>query len=691
MTVATATCPPASFLADRGPPRTLALRLLPLLALVVALLPLDGHGARLELALGRLAHAAFAVEGVRVVLADEGAPAELAAARLTIGAHHWTDVRLRCAALDLREGRVHCRRGLLSLPGLAERWQIELELDVAQRVGRLQLASPEGERIEASWLPAGTLQADLAAWSLARLQTWVPALAAWQPSGRFDGRVVFTPGESGAPGAAPQAARVSVRGRLSEGQFGSADGLQAAEGVVVELQADAESRRDGWHWRGQLAWSEGAAYVHPLYFTAGAALQASGVFAPRRIVVERAGLALDGVRAVEATAEFDLEHKRLTRAALAVAGAELDRIGPQFITPLLAPARADALTYAGALSAGLRIEDGALVALDVALDAARVTLADGLLEIGPVSGAVPWRRSGSSQASLSVAGAGWQRLSFGAFEVVAHLEGHGLEIQRVAIPVLDGRLVLSDLALKRDAQGWAGAGSVVVEPVSMSQLTEAVGLPVMAGVLSASLPGLRVRPGEVSLDGALVISVFDGYLEVTGLQLVEPGGVAPHLYADVIVRNIDLSQLTDTFSFGSITGFVDADIFGLELARWRPVRFDAQLRSSPGSYPRRISQRAVQSIGALGGPGAALAIQRGFLGLFETFGYREIGLSCQLSGGVCVMGGLDTRSAGDGFTIVRGGGIPALDVVGYNRRVDWEELLNRLQRVIKTNAAPVIN
>ena len=55
-----------------------------------------------------------------------------------------------------------------------------------------------------------------------------------------------------------------------------------------------------------------------------------------------------------------------------------------------------------------------------------------------------------------------------------------------------------------------------------------------------------------------------------------------------------------------------------------------------------------------------------------------------LRDGVCAMGGITAPSADqDSFVIVRGGGIPALDVIGYNSRVDWNELLDRLQRVLE--------
>ena len=43
--------------------------------------------------------------------------------------------------------------------------------------------------------------------------------------------------------------------------------------------------------------------------------------------------------------------------------------------------------------------------------------------------------------------------------------------------------------------------------------------------------------------------------------------------------------------------------------------------------------------------------------------------------------------ADGGFLIIEGRGVPALDVVGYNRRVAWDVLLTRLQRVIDTGPA----
>jgi len=256
--------------------------------------------------------------------------------------------------------------------------------------------------------------------------------------------------------------------------------------------------------------------------------------------------------------------------------------------------------------------------------------------------------------------------------------------------------VLEDLALGWSAAGWEGSGGVVLELVSMPSLTEALGLPGMAGVMSAALPGVRLSPGELVLDGTLAVSVFGGWLQASGLRVREPFGVASHLTGEIEARHIDLAQLTETFSFGSITGHIDADVRGLELSSWRPTAFDARIASIEGDERRRISQRAVENLSALGGGGALAVVQRSVLRLFETFGYRELGFRCRLANGVCEMGGLSAVSdsgarADGGFAIVRGGGIPALDVIGYNRRVDWSELVARLQRVVAEDVSPTID
>lgn len=641
----------------------------------------SGFGA-LTLSIDRLEHPAFAVRELRIHFPVDG-QATLAVARLRIGAQQWRKLRLDCARGSLDGAVLRCAQGRVRVAGAAKPLRIDFALDLSDRSAELTVDTGDGARIHARLHADGAVDATVSRFDLAVMKAWLPVLEPWSVVGRFDGTLSWQPERA-----------LKLSGRLEGAGFGSADGLRAAEQLAVDLGLEAWWRGGRWDWSTRLAWQAGAAYVHPFYIEAGPQLEARGQLKDSRLEVVEASIRLEGVEQLAASAMIDVDRGVVERAAVALASADLAVVGPRWLSPVLAPAAAERLRFAGQVSGALEFVDGRLFALDAIFAEAGFSLSgvDGGsgFSFGPLSGHLPWRESAATRASLSVGGGRWAKLELGAFELAANIEGKRVEIERIRVPLLDGALVVDGLALSHDDAGWRGGGSVVVEPLSMRLLTAAVDLPPMSGVLSASMPGLRVTPGEVALDGTLVISVFDGYVQATGLKLQEPFGVAAYLNADIEARHIDLAQLTETFSFGSITGFVDADIHGLELVRWRPERFDARVVSSPGRYPQRISQRAVQNISALGGAGAIAALQRGLLGMFETFGYREIGFGCVLRAGVCTMSGIaDGRREGS-FVIVRGGGIPALDVIGYNRRVDWRELIERLQRVIADNVAPEV-
>ena len=63
--------------------------------------------------------------------------------------------------------------------------------------------------------------------------------------------------------------------------------------------------------------------------------------------------------------------------------------------------------------------------------------------------------------------------------------------------------------------------------------------------------------------------------------------------------------------------------------------------------------------------------------MFKSFPYKRLGIGCRLADGVCEMDGV--APAKEGFYLLEGGGLPRIDIIGYNRMVDWRELLARLQ------------
>jgi len=639
--------------------------------------------ASLRIELGALEHSSFSAEGVAVELADDAASGALLFDSLRVGKQHWQAIRLHCATLRIALPRLVCRDGELTAQGLPTRFRVDLEYDPENTAGHLTLSASGGERLSARFDTNG-IEGEIADFDLAQIRAWLPDVLpeGFTYAGVVKGRFEF----QAAPGEAQQ---LRLNAQVANGAFSSKDGLQAAENVALELTGALRKGSLGWLFDADIAWTGGEAYLDPIYVTAPVGLHLAGEWRTDALEFTRAALDIEGVDVAEARAYFALPGFERKSFAASVAGADLAAIGPTFIAPFVQPAQPEDLLFAGRASAGIELRDGALRLVDLVFDEASISNAVTALAFGPVSGVLPWREDEESTVSLTVGGGRWEKLELGEFDFTARLRDGAVEVDEVALPLLDGRVLIRDLALQRAEAGWQGHGSAAVEPVSMPLLSVALGLPEMAGVLSASLPGVFVSPEEIRFEGALVVAVFDGYLNVTGLRVLDPFSGRSRLYSDIEAQHLDLDQFTRAFEFGSITGFMNANVYGLELVRWRPVRFDGRIYSSPGSYRKRISQRAVQNIGALGGAGAVAALQRGFLGLFETFGYRQIGLSCRLEGGVCMMGGIDEASSGP-FEIVRGGGIPALNVIGYNRRVDWNELIDRVQRAIESNDGPVI-
>ncbi|HRP64924.1 MAG TPA: hypothetical protein PLF79_02565 [Thauera sp.] len=656
---------------------------------------------RLSLRLGDVANPAFALQQLTFDYQAGLGTAVLGIGRLRVGQHDWRALELHCARAALALDAIVCRDARLRVGGRALPFVADLTADPARGSANLDLRLGQSSLVALALEPDGRVRMRADRLALADLRRALPNLAAvlgsrgrdieavferYSPTGTLEVTLVWTP-------ATQAPARLELHAALRDGGFGTSDGLQAAEQLQLALSLDAQAEALGWNWQARLQWQDGAAYLHPLYIESGPTVEAEGRLQGGVLSVDRSRARLEGVGELAASASFGVDTQRLHALALRVAAADLAVIGPRWLAPLISPASAERMRFAGHFSADVHFRDGRASHVEAVLEEAGfsfVGAAGGAgVALGPVDGRIAWRPDAPSVSSLSVGGGRWEKLALGAFELSAVLEGDSLRLAHTRVPVLDGALVVDGLALTLTPAGWQGSASAVIEPVSMPELTAALELPQMAGVLSASLPGVRVSPGEITLDGALVVSVFDGYLQATGLRLIEPFGVASHLSGDIEGRHLDLAQLTDTFSFGSVSGFVDLSLRGLELARWKPVAFDARIASSPGRYPRRISQRAVQNISALGGGGAVAAIQRSLLAIFDTFGYRELGLGCRLRAGVCLMSGVEGGTRADGgFVIVRGGGVPALDVIGYNRRVDWNELVDRLQRVIAENVSP---
>ncbi len=246
-------------------------------------------------------------------------------------------------------------------------------------------------------------------------------------------------------------------------------------------------------------------------------------------------------------------------------------------------------------------------------------------------------------------------------------------------PIFDGTLVAHKLDIRNFGPDAELEFDAHLEPISMPLLSKAFGWPTLNGQLAGRVPGVSYRNHVLTVQGDLSANVFDGTIVGSRLKLSDPLGPWPRLDADVTARHLDLDLLTHTFSIGSISGRLDADLKGLELFNWSPVAFDARLQTTPGDKSdHRISQRAVTSISSVGGGGGGVtaALQSGVLQFFKTFHYDRIGISCQLRDEVCLMNGLEPAKTG--YYLVKGRGLPRIDIIGNAGRVDWTQLVSQI-------------
>jgi hypothetical protein len=260
----------------------------------------------------------------------------------------------------------------------------------------------------------------------------------------------------------------------------------------------------------------------------------------------------------------------------------------------------------------------------------------------------------------------------------------------LAVGVLGGEWRIERMRLEpRSPRGERYAASFALAGIDMQRLCKALGWPSFGGSLSGGIPEIVLAGDRIELHGGLDLYLFEGYLGVSGVTLERPFGVAPSLDADIHFENFDLDELTQAFDFGGMSGKLDGNVANLRLVDWSPVAFDASLRSDKGG---RMSYKAVNDLTALGGGGGLSAnLQTMALKLFDTFGYRRLGIRCKLVAEVCTMGGIepDTDSAGDSYTIVEGSGLPRIEIVGHRRRVAWPTLVERLIEATRGNG-PVI-
>jgi hypothetical protein len=450
--------------------------------------------------------------------------------------------------------------------------------------------------------------------------------------------------------------RVALRGRIGGGEalFGTA--YLALDGRMADIAIDAEQRGD-------------CCWRIPMFdWRDDGALQAHGA-------------AAFGPDASLRTLQADLR------------SADLARLRDPYLSGWLGAAGLGDLAMQGPLAAHVELGPAGLSAASANFGGVAIDDPKGRFAFHGLQGDVRFSAGAPVDSAIRWTGGRVYGVDFGASSLpLTSANGRLAFAAPVDVPMLGGRIGFDHLAIQ-PATATAGASAdfgLQVHDLDIGELAKALKLPAFAGRLSGSIPNAHYAAQQLVFDGGLTMDLFGGRLDVASLSMERPFGVAPTLSTDITFDDLDLESLTGVLGFGSITGKLDGRIAGLRLVDWQPVAFDAHLRTNKHAGVRqRISQRAVQDLSSVGDSSIVGSLQSRLIGFFDDFGYSAIGIDCRLADEVCEMGGLNARGP-DSFTIVRGGGIPWLTVVGIHRRVDWPTLVERLVAVGKGESKPVV-
>jgi hypothetical protein len=532
---------------------------------------------------------------------------------------------------------------------------------------------------------------------LTALATWpgLPEASGWLTEGRFDSDIQFRKREQGAPAAS---GRFQVRGLA----FDSPGGRYAGEGLQLEVSGEwPDIERELMTIEGALR--DGELLVDDFYrdfASAGLDLGAEIAWSAGMLDVTRLMVSDGDALAIEARARVDLGESRAGEDAgwlLEVGRLELDfpAAYERYLEAMGAAWTLDGLEVTGRLSWSGEWATGNLISGDLAID--DLSIVDAQRQRFAFTGLEARLRPGDHtyDSRLNWRGLLFGRINLGAGSATLDSEPGTLALlEPLTLDVLDGTVELRALKvlLPGGRADMAGEPDVLlrarIHELDMAQLTAALGWPSFSGKISGEIPGVSLESGVLGVDGEIRIDVFGGRIALQNLSMERPFGVLPSLAADMAVSDLDLEQLTQTFSFGRIAGRLDGYVRDLRMLDWRPVAFDAWLGTPERQVGSKdISRQAVNRLTTIGGGSATAALTGPIMRMFSNFSYRRLGLGCRLQNNVCLLRGLSEDEAS--VLILEGSGVPKITIRAFNRNIDWPQMVSNLLAISADNPVQI--
>ena len=470
-------------------------------------------------------------------------------------------------------------------------------------------------------------------------------------------------------------------------------GNLATESLGFKIDLQAKLEKGVWYWNNNVNIQQGEFYIAPIYIeTRGGQvnLNASGFMSEKgNIKIQNATLIHADVFELKAEGVMQIKPEfSIDRVQVSTYVEDLNKFSTLYLSPFFEQTPFEGIELKGSIKSEVELDKSKIS--QVSTDFKHFTVIDNKqrISISNAEGKVNWSVNPDFVLPSHVH---WDKLKIKAIPI----ESGQLQflfrqkniklLEPSSIPLLGGFMDIKQFnwfrATTDEPKVFFEGG---IRELSLEQLTQAFGWTSLSGKLSGYIPGVDYENKTLKLKGELKVNVFDGVIKINKLASSGMFTDFSKFYMDMEIDNLDLSAITQKFKMGGIEGRVSGFVNNLYLENWQPVTFHAWLGTPDNDDSRhRISQKAVENIASIGGGGAADLISKGFLRFFDTFGYDSLGFGCYLHQGVCQLMGVE--AAEKGYYIIKGGGLPRIDVIGYNPQLDWKVLMQRLSRIFESD------
>lgn len=667
---------------------------LPLVIIFILITPPANALDSISVNIGTLAGNQWKLEGINIALSNlPQNPQKLALtiAKLSLPKpfHDLNLVNIRCTAFTWQNKELLCDQGRAEMS--SKRWQsptANFSFHVTEKRSSFKLTdlhlaggtvAVEGEEQGDQW----QLQINAKALDGKLIQKLLP----WEYFKLKSGKANIKLNASGSHALVKEFVLITQLKGLA-GQ--TKDGRLATEALALEATLNAKQNNDMWQWQSHININGGALYAEPVYLEASGqniVLDAQGDWNPlnKQIEIKSANYlhSKTGELKGSATVRYK-DGASLEKAQLSLVSDNLQDLSETYLKPFFEQTALQGLSLIGRLKADFSINDQSLTALTATFNNLNVKDAAGRGSVEGGAGQLNWSNDEIFNKPSKFS---WQQLQIRAVPIgpaelsfISRADSIRL-LKKTRLPLLGGEIAVNHFnwqAKKQQDPEVSFEGDV--SNVSLEQLSLVLNWTPLSGTITGHIPRVEYSNKTLGLGGELIVKVFDGEVKISNLAASGLFTDFPKFYSDLEIDNLDLDQLTGKFKFGGITGKLSGYVQQLYMENWHPVSFFAWLGTPENDDSRhRISQKAVQNIANIGGGGAADLLSKSFLRFFDTFGYDKLGLGCYLHDGVCQLMGVEATESG--YAIITGGGLPRIDVIGYNPRVDWNVLMDRLKRI----------